>query len=205
MYIHMDIFPFLSGLGILQNESERWRLGFEGVEKKLDKRFSKLQRLQTLDCSDWLPNDLLTKLDRCLMAHGIEGRVPFLDSKLVSFAYQLQDKLKVHNQTGKWLLRVWLNKFFPEADAFSRKRGFTVPVGEWIAGKKKFKLGSLIANQEGIAELCNVNSVLTLFDSLSGIDKKLNQAAWVLLYYALWHNWHVMGRRNGGSVFETLR
>ena len=70
---------------------------------------------------------------------------------------------------------------------------------------KKYKLGPLIAKQEGVAEICNVNSVLCLFESLSGVDKKLNQAAWVLLYYALWHNWHVMGRRNGGSVFETLR
>ncbi len=193
----------LSGLGILQNESEKWRFGFEKVEKKIDKKYSKLQRLQALDCSDWLPNDLLTKLDRCLMAHGIEGRVPFLDSKLVYFAYQLQDKFKIHNQTGKWLLRVWLNEFFPEADAFSRKRGFTVPVGGWIAGKK-YKLGPLIAKQEGVAEICNVNSVLSLYESLSGVDKKLNQAAWVLLYYALWHNWHVLGRRNCGSVLEAL-
>ncbi len=40
---------------------------------------TRLQQAQALDCADWLPNDLLLKVDRCLMAHGLEGRTPFLD------------------------------------------------------------------------------------------------------------------------------
>ena len=52
---------------------------------------SPLQRLQAVDIAEWLPNDLLVKLDRCLMAHGVEGRTPFLDPVVADFAFRLPD------------------------------------------------------------------------------------------------------------------
>ena len=90
---------------------------------------SKLQAAQAADCADWLPNDLLTKLDRCLMHHGVEGRTPFLDREVAYAGFRLPDSLKLRKGLGKQILRRWLAEHLPEAKPFSRKRGFTVPVG----------------------------------------------------------------------------
>jgi len=193
----------LEGMGLLRSTDRRWRDGLAAVESNLGPGLTRLQRAQAIDCADWLPNDLLNKLDRCLMAHGVEGRVPFLDPKVADFAYQLEDRLKVRKGRGKWLLRTWLDGVLPIADAFSAKRGFTVPVGEWVAKKAK-NLGPMIAAQPGIEEACNTDVVLALFTNLDGRDKKTGQAAWLLLYYALWHNHHVVGRAGRGGIFDSL-
>ena len=119
----------LDGFNILSENSSKWRKGFETVESALLKGYSGIQRGQALDCTDWLPNGLLTKVDRCLMAHGIEGRGPFLDVPFASFTFSLPDHRKVRRQTGKWLRRKWLENELPDSQPFARKRGFTVPLG----------------------------------------------------------------------------
>jgi len=193
----------LEKMGLLRSTDRKWRDGIAAAEASLPDGLSRLQQAQAIDCADWLPNDLLCKLDRCLMAHGVEGRVPFLDPKVADFAFSLGDHLKVRKRRGKWVLRAWLDRVLPVADAFSAKRGFTVPVGEWIS-RKAHNLGPMVAAQPGIEEACNASAVTRLFSSLSGNHKKNGQAAWLLLYYALWHNHHVLGRSVAGSVFDSL-
>ncbi len=153
--------------------------------------------------TDWLPNVLLTKLDRCLMAHGVAGRTPFLDPRVAGVAYRLSDRLKVRGGLGKWLLRRWLRERLPEARPFTRKRGFTVPVGGWMAGRGR-ELGPLVAAEPGVAEACRPGAVDSLFASLDGGHDKKARAAWILLFFALWHRTHILGRDPGGDVFETL-
>ena len=194
------------GLDILRQTPANWRDGIVASEKlaKSPGRTA-LQIAQATDCADWLPNDLLTKADRCLMAHGLEGRVPYLDPAVAEAVFCLPDRLKVEGRMGKILLRRWLDNALPEAEAFSRKRGFTVPVGEWIAAKGR-DLGPLVAAQPGVAEACKDAQVVSLFASLqqkSG-DKRLGFAAWTILFYALWHHRHILGQPTGGDVFETL-
>ena len=58
----------------------------------------------------WLPHDLLLKADRCLMAHAVEGRTPFLDKGVAAAAFRLPDGMKVRDGVGKWILRKWLEK-----------------------------------------------------------------------------------------------
>ena len=188
------------GLGVLRGDVS-WRRGMELAEKEATQPGrSRLQSAQAVDCADWLPNDLLTKLDRCLMAFGVEGRVPFLDRHMAEFAYPLPDPLKVKHKHGKWLLRKWLETGMPASKPFSRKRGFTVPVGEWISQKGRV-LGELVAKQPGIQEACNVDSVPRLFQAT---DQKAGKAAWTLLFYALWHRAHILGLDPAGDVMETL-
>jgi asparagine synthase (glutamine-hydrolysing) len=99
------------------------------------KGLSLLQQAQWADVATWLPNDLLLKLDRCLMANGLEGRTPFLDPQVADFAFTLPDRFKVRGRYGKWLVRTWLEGVCPAADPWARKQGFTVPVASWIAPK----------------------------------------------------------------------
>jgi len=191
----------LQGTGVLRTESPGWRDGIVAAEinAALPNR-TKLQVAQATDCADWLPNDLLTKLDRCLMAHGVEGRTPFLDPVVADAAFRLPDSLKIHKRTGKWLLREWLARKLPEALPFSRKRGFTVPVGHWIAHRGK-ALGELVADQPGIAQVCRPEAVRNLF--AAGGDRG-GLACWVLLFYALWHRRHILALDPAGDVLETL-
>jgi asparagine synthase (glutamine-hydrolysing) len=189
------------GVESLREPSPSWRDGIEAAEitERVDGR-TRLQVAQAVDCADWLPNDLLTKLDRCLMAHGIEGRTPFLDAAVAGFAFPLPDRLKVRGRQGKWLLRQWLARAMPAALSAAPKRGFTVPVGAWIAEEAK-RLGPLVASQPGVAEIVAPEAVRRLFASS---EKHAGFAAWTLLFYALWHRRHIMGRAPSGDVFESL-
>ena len=178
-----------------------WRDGLTAAEVvETDGARSRLQVAQATDCRDWLPNDLLIKLDRCLMAHGVEGRTPFLDPVVADVAFRLPDGLKVRRGLGKWLLRQWLGRRVVAADAFSKKRGFTVPVAQWIR-QRGTALAPLVARQPGVAEVCDTAGVEALFRSGG---KRAGFAAWTLLFYALWHNRHIVGRASDGDVFEAL-
>ena len=135
-----------------------------------------------------------------LMAHGLEGRTPFLDPVVAEFAYQLPDRLKVRKGVGKFLLRSWLERCLPMAKPFAKKRGCTVPVSEWIAARGK-ELGPLVARQAGIIEIADADRVEKLFNT-SG--KREGAACWHLLFYALWHQANVLGHAPCPDVFETL-
>lgn len=190
-------------LNILREQPAGWRDGMDAAESQAasNDKLSRLQVAQMIDCTDWLPNDLLTKIDRCLMAHGVEGRVPLLDPVVADFAFSLPNDLKVHRRLGKWLLRRWLEKAMPEADAFGRKRGFTVPVAQWLRGQGT-RLGPLVAGQVGVTALCHRDQVIKLFNSS---DKRHGFAAWTLLFYALWHQRHIVGSDAGDAdTFAAL-
>jgi len=189
----------LAELGLLRENGD-WRAGMRAAETEAaGQGWNRLQQAQAVDCADWLPNDLLTKLDRCLMAHGIEGRVPFLDPVVAELAFRLPDRLKLAEGRGKYLLRKWLADTLPSAEPFSPKRGFTVPVADWLA--RKPELGKLLAAQPQIQALCKPGSVETLFQRL---DKRNGFAAWTLLFYALWHHRHIQNRPVSGGVFDVL-
>lgn len=186
-------------LGILRDPTG-WRTRFAAAEREARQGGrTRLQAAQAVDCADWLPNDLLIKADRCLMHNGIEGRVPFLDPEMADFAFRLPDKWKVHKNTGKWLLRLWLDKALPAARPFDKKRGFTVPVAEWIAARPE--LGCLMARQPCIEAIAKPAEVAELFRHC---DKKTGFACWSLLFYALWHRRHVDGHAPEGDVFDCL-
>jgi asparagine synthase (glutamine-hydrolysing) len=189
-------------LDVLRNRSPAWRDGIAAAEAQAAYGGrTRLAAAQATDIADWLPHDLLLKLDRCLMAHAVEGRTPFLDPGVAAAAFRLPDGLKVRDGMGKWILRRWLEQNCPAARPFARKQGFTVPIGSWIAGQAS-RLGPLVAAQPGVAEIAEPARVAAL---LRAADKRHEgAAAWHLLFYALWHCVHIEGRAPSGDVFETL-
>jgi asparagine synthase (glutamine-hydrolysing) len=189
-------------LDVLRTRPAAWRDGIAAAEAgaALPGR-SRLAVAQATDVADWLPHDLLLKLDRCLMAHAVEGRTPFLDPGVAAAAFRLPDALKVRHGMGKWLLRQWLARHCVAARPFARKQGFTVPVGAWIAGQGA-RLGPLVAAQPGVAEIADPSLVAGLFRAAAG--KREAAGAWHLLFYALWHRAHILGLPPVGDVFETL-
>ncbi|HIJ61778.1 MAG TPA: asparagine synthase, partial [Rhodospirillaceae bacterium] len=191
----------LSDIGLLPAAMADWRDGIAAAERSVaGADWTALQKAQALDCVDWLPHGLLVKLDRCLMAHGLEGRTPLLDPVVAGLAFRLPQDLQLRQRKGKYLLRRWLDNLVPEAQAFARKKGFTVPVGEWIteAGQR---LGPLVAADAAISALFDAAAVKAVF---TGGGKHQGQAAWRLLFYALWHRRHIRGKPVDGDVFQCL-
>jgi asparagine synthase (glutamine-hydrolysing) len=91
-----------------------------------------VSRLQWIDTVAYLPDDILTKVDRASMAHSLEARAPLLDYTLVEFMARVPSGLKLRGGVSKYLFRKMLAKRLPEAVFTKRKQGFAVPKGEWF-------------------------------------------------------------------------
>jgi asparagine synthase (glutamine-hydrolysing) len=143
-----------------------------------------LQAAQWADIATWLPHDLLLKLDRCLMAHGLEGRTPFLDPEVAAFAWPLPDRFKVRGGYGKWLLRKWLERVCPAADPWAKKQGFTVPVDAWIAPRSADIAGNL-GKVEAVRRLLGDEARPRMLTPGAG--------RWPLLFFAVWALIHLEG------------
>lgn len=93
-----------------------------------------LEQLMYLDIVNYLTEDILTKVDRATMGAGLEAREPLLDYRLVEFSFRLPLEMKFNNGRGKLVLRNILNKYVPENIIDRPKKGFSVPLSDWLRG-----------------------------------------------------------------------
>jgi asparagine synthase (glutamine-hydrolysing) len=146
-----------------------------------------IERIQYLDLRFYLQDDILVKVDRASMANSLEVRVPFLNHELVDFVTRLPARMKLNGLTTKFLLRKILKGKIPDDILRRNKKGFGIPVAEWI----KNDLRGLIMEhlnpgkikREGFFRPSFVSALLS--DHFNGV-KNNRKKIWAIFIFELW-------------------
>ncbi len=154
--------------------------------------WSRLQRMQYTDLVTALPDNLMVKADRMLMSWGVEGRLPLLDHRVVEFGLSLPDALKVGGKQGKLFLKRWGARFVPGDHLSARKRGFKVPVGDWLRGDYLQRVARVMLDNEALQEWFRPEGVRLLLERQQRRGD-VTKNVYALLQFALWHRMFVEG------------
>ena len=158
-------------------------------DQEINKLFPDLiQRMQIIDTLTYLPDDILTKVDRASMHNSLEVRVPFLDHHIVEYAWQIPQYLKINKGEGKVILKKILEKHLP-TKLFNRpKMGFGIPLGKFIENKLKDEINYFL-NSSSIKEqgLFKVDSYKKIWEEHLSGKRNWQFLIWNFYIFQKWH------------------
>jgi asparagine synthase (glutamine-hydrolysing) len=145
-----------------------------------------LQHCQYTDLVTDLPDSLLLKVDRMMMGFSLEGRVPFLDHRVVEFGLSLPDRLKIDQGQPKIFLRRWAERYLPKDHLYKKKKGFSVPVREWLRGDFLDRLEHKLMVNQAVNDWFDTTHLPALFRvqrKKGGVSREI----FCLMQFAIWH------------------
>jgi asparagine synthase (glutamine-hydrolysing) len=164
-----------------------------------------LQRAQYADLHVYMPNDPLVKVDRMSMAHSLEVRSPMLDRRVVELAFRLPATRHVRRGTGKVLLRSLAGRRLPPALASLPKRGFTVPIGEWIAGPYgRVFADEVLGSGSRVASLVDRAVLRRMLDAIGPDTPREAFALWAVWLLERWLRTQTAGVGQSGARAVAL-
>jgi asparagine synthase (glutamine-hydrolysing) len=143
-------------------------------------------RLRLLDMMTYLPDDILTKVDRASMAVSLEARVPLLDHRVVEFAWRIPSDRLIASGDGKRPLRAVLARHVPNALVDRPKTGFGIPVGEWLKGPLRPWAEDLLSPGALSDGLFDRAAVRRWFDEFLSGRRDAQHGLWALLQFQAW-------------------
>ena len=144
-------------------------------------------QLQLADTVSYLPDDILTKVDRASMAHGLEVRVPLLDHRLVEFAWRLPRNELIAGGQTKLPLRKILAKHVPDSLIDRPKSGFAIPISDWLSGPLRDWAEDLLTEEAlGSSGLLEPGPIRAAWDNHLSGRQNLQSQLWAVLMYQLW-------------------
>lgn len=143
-------------------------------------------RMMEYDLKTYLPNDILTKVDRMSMLTSIEARVPLLDHRLVELAARIPSRLKIRDGVAKYILKRVIAPYLPPEVVQKHKQGFSVPLGTWLRTVLKDDVLDTLrgGNRHG---LFDPQGLQRLSDAFFRGDDSRNHQIWALYAFELWH------------------
>jgi asparagine synthase (glutamine-hydrolysing) len=150
-----------------------------------------LSRIQYIDFKTYLPDDILTKVDRASMAHSLEVRCPLLDHPLVEFAAALPSRLKLRGSRAKLILKAAVADLVPAEILRRPKMGFAMPVATWLRGELRPMVEDVVLRADH--QLFDQAAIARMWrQHLSGMRERTTEL-WGVLVFNLWHSRWIRG------------
>lgn len=144
-------------------------------------------RMMLFDQQTYLPNDILVKVDRASMGVSLESRVPFLDHELVEWAWSIPTSIKVKDGKNKWILRQIAEKRLPRSFVDRPKKGFSIPIDDWIRGPLR-NWGSELLSKDKLEKegFLNVDAILVRWAEHCEGKRNWGTFLWNVLIFESW-------------------
>jgi asparagine synthase (glutamine-hydrolysing) len=147
-----------------------------------------VEQMQSLDTRLYLAEDIMTKVDRASMAVSLEVRAPFLDRRVAEFAASLPPHYKLRGRQTKYILKRAIEDYLPPFVTRRGKKGFGVPVAEWLKGKLRPLARDLLSPERvRKAGVFNPDYITKLQDEHERGVANHRKLLWTLLMFELWH------------------